>query len=63
MGLGDRIRRLFSPSAEEPGTPVGDEEASGAVITGGLPGLAGLEVAEAADDAAKATDPPPDPAP
>ncbi len=59
MGLGDWVRRLFSPAAQEYGT----EEASDAVITGGIPGLPGLEVAEAAEADAEATEPPPDPAP
>jgi len=59
MGLGDWVRRVFSPAAQEHGT----EEASDAVITGGIPGLAGLEVAEAAEAEDEATEPPADPAP
>jgi hypothetical protein len=62
MGLGNWVKQLFSPSGEESGSDAG-EEASGAVITGGIPGLAGLEVAEAADAEARATEPPQDPAP
>jgi len=59
MSLADSLRRLFSPSsAEDPA-----EEAPDSVVTAGAPGLAGIEVAEAADDAVGATDPPPDPAP
>ncbi len=63
MGLGDWMRRLFSPSAEEGDTPDAADAASGTVVTGGLPGLAGLEVAEATEAEAEATEPPPDPAP
>jgi hypothetical protein len=63
MSLADTFRRLFSPSTEEPGTVDTAEEASDAVVTGGPPGFAGLEVAEAAEDAAKSSDAPPDPAP
>jgi hypothetical protein len=59
MSLADSIRRLFSPSSAEDSA----EEAPDSVVTAGAPGLAGIEVTEAADDAVRATDPPSDPAP
>jgi hypothetical protein len=58
MSLADSIRRLFSPTAAA--DPA--EEAPDSVVTAGAPGLQGIEVAEAADDAVGATDPPDDPA-
>jgi hypothetical protein len=74
MSPSNWFRRLFSPSADV--QPAGDdaalheeyggevvEQPGPSVVTGGAPGLAGLEDAKAAEDAIAATDPPPDPAP
>ena len=77
MSLGDWFRRLFSSaseSAEEDaaksegyGAPDPGEEAleePGHSRAGGvLPGIAGIEGAEAAEDDLKSFEPPPDPAP
>lgn len=68
MGFGDWVRRLFSPSADE--GPAEDEaalreeygaEASGESapggVAGGVPGLAGLEDAQAAENAVEGNEP------
>jgi hypothetical protein len=74
MSLAEWFRRLFSPAPnlrgaedeailrEEYGEEAVEQPTPGGVV-GGPFGLAGLEDAEAAEDAIKATDPPQDPAP
>jgi hypothetical protein len=74
MSLADWFRRLFSPAPdlrgaedeailrEEYGEGAVEQPAPGGVV-GGAYGLAGLEDAEAAEDAVEETDPPQDPAP
>jgi hypothetical protein len=76
MGVTDWFRRLFSPSSapsaegaedeaimhEEYGGPAGGPPEPGSVVAGGVSGFAGLEDAEAAEDAVEG-DEPYDPAP
>jgi hypothetical protein len=69
VGVTDWFRRLFSPAADDPGTEdeVESEAASRRRLerlrADGVSGFAGLEVAEAAENAVEGADLPPDPAP
>jgi hypothetical protein len=70
MGVTDWFRRLFSPAADDPGTEdeALESEAAGRrrlerLRTDGVSGFAGLEVADAAEDAVEGADLPSDPAP
>ena len=72
MSVTDWFRRLFSPAADDTGTE--DEALESEVLerqrqrrdrlrNDGLSGFAGLEVADAAENAVEGADLPPDPAP
>jgi hypothetical protein len=70
MGVTGWFRRLFSPSADqdgaeaeafESGSP--ERERLERMRADGATGFAGLEVADAAEDAVEGADLPPDPAP
>ena len=70
MGVADWVRRLFSPAAGEEGAEAEvfqsgslERERLERMRADGASGFAGLEVADAAEDAVEAADPPPDPAP
>jgi hypothetical protein len=75
MSVTDWFRRLFSPSPsaagaedeatlrEEYGEDGPHQAGTGAVVTGGVSGFAGLEDAQAAEDELEQFDSPTDPAP
>jgi hypothetical protein len=70
MGVTDWFRRWFSPSADEDGDEAEtfqsgspERQRLDRMRADGASGFAGLEVADAAEDAVEAADQPPDPAP
>jgi hypothetical protein len=71
MGVTDWFRRLFSPSADDTVVAEGEAFKSGTpererldrMRADGASGFAGLEVADAAEDAVEGVDLPSDPAP